>query len=241
VANPNNGVVQQFNGMIPNMRAAGASLQEIGNYCGVSRERVRQVLGKFYPSNLYPSRVLTREQVARLLGCSGSFLAQLEKRGILHPMRLNRRNLYYRISDLAQTKVIVQEHRKIRRRLPDIELTCEYCGKVFYRRRVNVHSPGRFCSHKCQGKVIGQVYGFAVNPQNARTRHSRKWDYELVYKARDQTGWGGRRLSRMLGIPKPTIEKILSLRGRSSPSAESEPAGMAQTTPEPSLPERVQS
>ena len=37
------------------------------------------------------------------------------------------------------------------------------------------------------------------------------------------------------------LKRVFKLRGRSSPSAESEPAGMAQETPrEPALPERVQ-
>ena len=45
------------------------------------------------------------------------------------------------------------------------------------------------------------------------------------------------------GLPGKVSElkRLYKLRGRSSPSPDIEPAGMAQTTPEPALPERVQS
>ena len=37
----------------------------------------------------------------------------------------------------------------------------------------------------------------------------KKWDYSLVWKARQETGYGAKRLSKILNIPEGTITKIL--------------------------------
>lgn len=59
--------VEVFDGVIADMRSKGYTLQNIGNVCGVSRERIRQILNEHYPQNLYPD-LLTTEQMAKELG-----------------------------------------------------------------------------------------------------------------------------------------------------------------------------
>ena len=99
-------------------------------------------------------------------------------------------------------------------------MECEICGFQF-RRNIkhiiwqNEHNTRRtgehiFCSRKCLGKWAGTNHGFATRPNHGRSK--RKWDYELVYKTKDDTGFGATKLSRILHIPIPTIEFILKNR-----------------------------
>ena len=75
-----------YNGMIPELRASGNTLQEIGDKCGVSRERIRQVLNEYYPDNLHPS-VLTTGQLARELRMTSQGVRTLCKRLDVQPIR----------------------------------------------------------------------------------------------------------------------------------------------------------
>lgn len=63
----NVGVRQIYDGTIAEMRKQGSTLEEIGNKCGVSRERIRQVLRKHYPENLHPDGLSTH-QLSEYLG-----------------------------------------------------------------------------------------------------------------------------------------------------------------------------
>ena len=98
-------------------------------------------------------------------------------------------------------------------------LTCSFCGETFslrtseaYDRTTRSNSGMIFCTNKCQGKWIGKNYGFGVYPEHVP--HNCKWDYEKVYKARDETGFGATKLGRLLNIPAPTITDILRKRIR---------------------------
>jgi hypothetical protein len=77
---------------IKQLRERGYSLQAIGDRFEITREGVRQLLQKHYGTTEMP--FLTRNQVAKIVGCSGRRLSRLEKRGILHPLHHGRRYLY---------------------------------------------------------------------------------------------------------------------------------------------------
>lgn len=90
-------------------------------------------------------------------------------------------------------------------------LICSYCGKTFslntakaYWRTVRSKSGLVFCNRICHGKWAGKNYG-----------RKNKWDYEKIYKTRDDTGFGAIKLSRLLNIPVSSLTYILRKRNSS--------------------------
>ena len=205
------GVHAVFNGVIPALRSKGHTLQEIGDRCGVTRERIRQILRDYYPEkNQRPVYFITRKALSKLIKHSCGTIRDLENEGLLTPIKRGSLSLYH-TKDIAKIQALVEE-RIISRRSPITELTCESCGVKFYRKYSYFRSPhttGRFCSHSC----LGKFYGFKAHPENIG-RKGKKWDYDKVYKIRDKTGWGAWRIGRELGIPPTTVSSIL--RARSS-------------------------
>lgn len=104
-------------------------------------------------------------------------------------------------------------------------LTCSYCGKTFSLGtsvaywRVKKNKSGQiYCSKKCQGSWLAENYGFGAFPEHAGKRKT--WDYEKIYRAQDETGFGSPRLSRLLKIPEGTIAQILHKRKLQKVSSE---------------------
>ena len=102
-----------------------------------------------------------------------------------------------------------------------IKISCSQCGKIFVRSQSQLErntSQGKqrfwFCSRYCRSQFVGQNYGFRVHPENCGSSFGshRKWNWSIVYEARDRTGFGAWRLSRLLGIPLSTISVILRKR-----------------------------
>jgi len=203
-----------FDGVIPELRASGYTLQEIGDKCGVTRERIRQILNQYYPDNAQrPNHLVSRNKFAVLVGHSLYLLSKMESEGLLSPIRRGSLRLYHK-EDSDTVKALIQA-RLAAQRKPIIELTCEVCGSKFYRKsyRIRKNSPGRFCSKECLGVFLGNNYGFKAHPQNiAPYGAKRKWCYDEIYALRDKTGWGAVRIGRMLGIPHPSVYAILQKR-----------------------------
>lgn len=88
----NIGVVKIYDGLIPNMRREGNTLQQIGDRIGVTRERVRQILSAVYPQ--VNNEYLREAQVEELIGCGRGCLTTLRKKGILNPIHTNKFYLY---------------------------------------------------------------------------------------------------------------------------------------------------
>ena len=86
------------------------------------------------------------------------------------------------------------------------ELVCDGCGIIFRRQKAEVKrllAKGQtrfFHDRKCWNKNLRRYI---------KIPSKRKWDYEAVYKLHREKNWGYVRISRELGIPKPTVELIL--------------------------------
>jgi len=95
----------------------------------------------------------------------------------------------------------------------EVELKCEVCGKIFYRKPYGIRSvsPGRFCSNECKGSYVGNTVGFGGAGRGNRGA-PRKWNYDRVYALQDERGWGCDRIGRELGIPSSTVSCILHRR-----------------------------
>lgn len=99
-----------------------------------------------------------------------------------------------------------------------IQVSCSECGKLSLRSAAlviwDINHRGQqffFCDRHCLGRHAGKHYGFATHPENISTAGKiRKWDWDMVWQKHLKTGYGGPKLSRLLGIPQPTISCILT-------------------------------
>jgi len=159
------GVWETYDGQVKQMREQGLSLQAIGDNVGVTRERVRQILRRHYGTT--ESKFVSRERLAKFLGCSDYLLARLEERGALSPLHSGGRYLYSPEEAEGAVERLIEHLTS----LPVVvERICESCGRRFSVRpyRVRHSSPARFCSNKCKGMYVGVHYGFRARPENGR-------------------------------------------------------------------------
>lgn len=75
-------------GTIIQMRQSGASLQQIADRLGISRERVRQLLVRHCGSTRVDAYLLGMTELARGVGCSTSYIRKLRRRGITRPAKI---------------------------------------------------------------------------------------------------------------------------------------------------------
>jgi len=165
------GVRDTFNGIIASLREEGYSLREIGEHCGVSSQRIHQILSEDYPNQIArPDNLVTRDAFAQLVGCSAALLYSLEKKGVLTPIQRGgyRHIVLYDKADVRQVKALINARRGARK-ARTVQLICKTCGHVFERTVTSIRktSPGHFCSKKCLGVFVGTHYGFIKHPENA--------------------------------------------------------------------------
>lgn len=79
-------VMELLDGEIKLLREAGYSLEQIAEKGGVTRERIRQIINRFYPG--VKSKLLSERQVAKTFGVSPSTISSLRRRGLIHPVKI---------------------------------------------------------------------------------------------------------------------------------------------------------
>ena len=207
-------MISQRTKTIKQLREQGYTLESIGSKFDITRERVRQILKQYYRTTQM-SLWVSRRSFADLLGCSYKLLENLEQKGLISPICSGGLRLYNK-RNLGEVAELVAE-AKVRK--PIIELTCETCGKKFYRKSyyISPTSSGRFCSKKCWGVYFGRNYGFGIHRKIGRNgNHARKWDYKRIYELQDATGWGAHKIGTTMRIPVATISMILAKRNDNS-------------------------
>ena len=155
-----------------------ATLEEVGQRVGVTRERVRQLLkAQGLPTMSYrPSRLF------ECLNCGASFP--------------NRQGPKYQPKYCSRS--CAHEHRVI-------TLACLQCGSLFKRRetyilpRSRYKNPGMFCSTDCY-----RMWRRGRSPEGATAPGvprlgRRKWDWDVISTLVDN-GWGGARIARHFGM-----------------------------------------
>ena len=98
-----------------------------------------------------------------------------------------------------------------------IDVSCDWCGNLFKRRAKElvyfISKQGYqhcFCNRQCLGRWVAFHFGFTAHPENRRIEGGkRKWDWDMIWQKHLETGYGCNQLSRLLGIPVPTISRIL--------------------------------
>jgi len=144
------GVVDTYDGVVPKMRSRGSTLQEIGNKCGVSKERIRQVLLKYYPYNLYPD-AFTTSQLASELGTSSARVRVLCRKLSIQPLRNTKGRGHIVLWNKSTLPLLIRSPMT----------KCKTCGKpVHYPRTV-------YCSDSCHKESMK----IRSRPKEVKERH----------------------------------------------------------------------
>ena len=92
------------------MRQAGATLQQIADEFGFSRERARQLLSENYGSTRV-RQLLTTSELVRLARCTPSYIDKLKRRGIIAPaMVVGRRTSLWQPEAIATIIIYIDRH-----------------------------------------------------------------------------------------------------------------------------------
>jgi len=191
------GVWDTYNSRILKLRQQGLTLQLIGDKVGVTRERIRQILKEHYGTTKI-SGFITRNKLAGLLKCSNCILTTLERKGLLNPLHYGSHYLYTR-DEAKKAAILVAQARE-----PDVERTCEVCGKQFYVRPYDIKhtSPRRFCSRQCHGAWFGKYFGY-----------KRKYDWDRIWQLY-QEGKVLSEIAQLVGASCGTVNGILCTKRR---------------------------
>lgn len=171
------------------------TLQAIADRCGITRQAVNQ--------HLIKEGLPTKGLGSRHCHYCKRFL-RIGEYKLLQP----RKNVSFKHYCCFSCWDIIKQGKTIM-------LSCDVCGVLFHRSEKQViqrlgkkNGQHIFCSKKCQGKWFSQ-FGFQKGHKRYPKIRKRKYDYQMVWEKHLETGYGALRLSRMLDIPKKTIEYIL--------------------------------
>jgi len=140
-------VIQSLDGDIKQLREKGYSLEYIGGKGGVTRERIRQVINKYYPGTKPKS--FSESQVANMLGISTDILRDRRKKGLVHPVKIG--NTYrYDEKILEDIKLLVNRPCRIcGEPIPSGHIKlCEKCSLMMRNPKLRLTLPGEREKHK---------------------------------------------------------------------------------------------
>ncbi len=154
-----------------------ATLKQIGDKIGVTRERVRQILNE----NRLPTIHWKQKYLCIVCGSE-----------------IKERNRKWKHSAFCSVECGKKYHHPT--------LICDQCGKAFTRQLSYIlrtkNDAGTFCSRQCYGKWLGRNYGFSVHPENCGAKS--KYDYSEIDRLYIE-GLSCAEISRRLNMPVTTI------------------------------------
>lgn len=97
-----------------------------------------------------------------------------------------------------------------------VMVECSQCHKLFARYIYQVVDGTKrnykhfFCDRRCLGRWTASHYGFLAHPENCYGgKRNKKHDYEAIWQAHLDTGYGAIRLGRLLNMSQTTVSGIL--------------------------------
>ena len=165
-----------------------ATLQEIGDKYGVTKERIRQILKE--------KGEATRHWTARSAARTGNVCPSCG--GWKEDISVRCLNCY-RLKQRAERGSTL------------VPVSCDWCGKITWRypawviRSANSprHKGHQFCNRRCQGSWVGTNYGFGVRRRGGPGR-PRTFDYDAAWALRE-AGHSGPEVARIMGISLPNV------------------------------------
>lgn len=112
-------VIELLDGSIKELREAGYSLEHIGKKGGVTKERMRQVIKKYYPG--IKPKLPTERQVAKMLVISPIVIVNFRNKGLIKPTKFGPLYRY--------DKKTINQLKKL------LKKVCRICGKPLNSRR----------------------------------------------------------------------------------------------------------
>lgn len=226
-------VMELLDGEIKLLREAGYSLEQIAEKGGVTRERIRQLINRYYPG--VKSKLLSERQVAKTFGVSPSTISSLRRRGLIHPVQIGDT---YRFNEKAVEEVKTALNRPCRicgnPIFPGNTKLCDKCSATMRANKLRLNLPGEREKLKKAVKRWNETHIEEVrilrrnNSAKFRARISKR-NYEVsVYKVRltypgfkpgeqfKATGFRDNKLLLADGrmIPIILVTKVLGPKGR---------------------------
>lgn len=134
-------VMELLNGEIKLLREAGYSLEQIAEKGGVTRERIRQIINRYYPG--VKSKLLSERQVAKTFGVSPYTINSLRRRGLIHPVPIGDT---HRFDEKAVEEIKAALNRPCRicgnPIFPGNTKLCEKCSAMMRDEKLRLSLPG---------------------------------------------------------------------------------------------------
>ena len=165
-------VIQLLGGEIKQLREAGYSLKQIADKAGVTRERIRQIINKYYPGT--KSNLLSEPQVANTFGVSSTLIRNLRRQGLIHPVRIG--------NAIRYNKKAIEEIRTALNR------PCRICGNPVF--------PGntKLCE-KCSTMMRDPKLRLSLPGEREKLKKAvRRWNEAHIEEVRE---WTRKRISKL--------------------------------------------
>ena len=149
-------VRELYDGEVATLRA-DHTLQEIGDKCGVSRQRIKQILDHFYRDRAHLT-VLTSGQIALRLGISAARMSRLcEKNNIIPIRKAHHAPAFY--------------SQDVPLRLAEIiaSAVCKVCGKHIEWPRIS------YCSDECYKVYENSRYSRSLEFRQTHAKAIKRW------------------------------------------------------------------
>ncbi len=154
-------VIEFLDGDIKRLREAGYTLQQIAEKGGVTRERIRQIIERYYPG--VEPKLLLQSEVAKRFGVPRSTLEGFIERGLTHPIKRGSR---YRYDDKALEEVKKALNTPCRICGQPIASgntrLCEKCSIMMRNPKTRLKLPGELEKHRKAVKLWREKHAKAV-------------------------------------------------------------------------------
>lgn len=161
------------------MRQSAASLQQIANQFGISRQRVGSLLTKYYGSTRV-GELLTVTELARLAGCLRNYIVKLRERGVIQPAKVigrgrTRGGTLWKPSTISTIITYIDSHRCLVCHQPLPSNRRRYCSPACYIEGHRYKNRPEEARRQQRESVARWIAGHPEQAKQIRQRSERKY------------------------------------------------------------------